>query len=457
MAGVLNGLAVRIGVVFLAGLVLMQVAVAAAILWPEGRPTIFRLASPSEAAAMARALEAAPPDQQRLILDALNNGSVIVHLLPRFPPDDGDPYRRPRPLASGEGPYMRYRHELEGRPFRVQVRNRAATGAVLSGRVGAAGAMRLLVQLNTGQVLVVERAPVLLQRLFARAAVIAAAAGGVLILVMLICILQVVRPARRLADAAHRLATDIDMPDLPVRGVDEVRTLSRAFNAMKHRIRHLLDERTRMLAAIAHDLRTYLTRLRLRIDLIEDEEQRTRAARDLQEMALLLDDTLTFARETAARGAGADERADVVAELRDFVRVRAETGEPVILELDAAAGPLEAACAPLALRRMLANLVDNALRYGGGARLAAGAADATVWVGVEDAGPGIPEAALARVLEPFERLEASRGRDTGGAGLGLAIVQALARSQGGSLSVENRPEGGLRAVVTLPRAAGAQP
>jgi len=450
MRGALNSIAVRLGFLFLAGLVVMQIAVTVAVLWPEGRPAIFRLVSPHDAAAMARALEAATPEQQRLIVQALNAGSLIVQLEPGFPEEAGAeaPPRRAR-WARGLESYERYRHELEGRPFRVQMRNGAAFGAAVHGRVGAPGAVRLLVELKTGQVLVVERAPVLLQRLFARSAVIAAAAGGVLLLVMAACMLQIVRPARRLARAARDLASDIDMPDLPERGADEVRTLSAAFNTMKGRIRGLLDERTRMLAAIAHDMRTYLTRLRLRADFIEDTAQREAAVRDLEDMSLLLDDTLTFASEAAGDGGAGPQATDVARELADFVAVRTQMGEPVGLAA-VAAGPLSARCAPLALRRMLANLTDNAVRYGGRARLSAGADGEGVWVRVEDDGPGVPADALARVQEPFERLEPSRGRETGGAGLGLAIVKALARSQGGDLVVENRAEGGLSATVRLP-------
>src|SRR5262249_34184329 len=136
--------------------------------------------------------------------------------------------------------------------------------------LGQPGAVRLLLRLKTGDVVAIERAPVLIQRLFERFAAIAGAATIILILVMLICIQQMARPAQRLARASRDLAANIDMPDVPVAGATEMRALSQAFNEMKHTIRELIDERTRMLAAIAHDLRTYLTRLRLRTDFIGD-------------------------------------------------------------------------------------------------------------------------------------------------------------------------------------------
>jgi signal transduction histidine kinase len=294
----------------------------------------------------------------------------------------------------------------------------------------------------------IERAPVLLQRLAGRFAIIGGAVAGILALILFYCIHQVVVPARRLARAAHGLAHDIDMPDLPARGATEINMLSSAFNGMKHTIRGLMNERTRVLAAIAHDFRTYLTRLRLRAEFIEDPHQRAQAIRDLDDMNLLLDDTLIFARETTSETRKHPEHCDVATELESLAQIRQEIGEAVTLNIQHT-GPLEARCAPLALRRMLANLTDNALRYGKNAELSAWREDAMIKLSVTDQGPGVPPGALERMLQPFERLEPSRGRQTGGAGLGLAIVGALAKSQGGDLEIENRREGGLRATISL--------
>ncbi len=169
---------------------------------------------------------------------------------------------------------------------------------------------------------------------------------------------------------------------------------------------------------------------------------------DLDEMGLLLDDTLMFARESTSPARMA-ETLDVRAEIAAFARMRREMGDPVDAAPDAT-GPLRAACSPLALRRILANLTDNAIRYGKAARLDARGEGGGVRITVDDDGPGTPPEAFARLMQPFERLEPSRGRLTGGAGLGLAIVKALAKSQGGDLALENRAQGGLRATVSLP-------
>jgi signal transduction histidine kinase len=440
MRGLLGSLAVRFGLIFLLALLLLMMVLTAAIIWPDGRPTIFRLVSPREAASIARALEGTSRKERALVLDALSSGALTVQIVPDFPPDGGE--------GRGDAPYLkrlygRYASELEGRAFQVQARADSA----LSRGAQRPTAVRLLVRMRTGEVLAIERAPVLLQRLSARLAFVAAAAAIILLLVMLASLHQMARPTRRLAHAARGLAADIDMPDVPVTGATEIRVLSQAFNDMKRTIRGLMDERTRMLAAIAHDLRTYLTRLRLRADFIADPGQQSRAIRDLDEMGLLLDDTLMFARESTRTERAAPPVLDIAREIGEFVRLRRELGEPVLFsEQDET---MLARCAPLALRRMLANLTDNAIRYGGHARLSLSRRDDKVAILVEDEGPGIPPGKAEQVMEPFERLEPSRGRDTGGAGLGLSIVRALAKSQDGALTLENRAGGGLRATLLL--------
>jgi signal transduction histidine kinase len=445
MRNFFGSLVVRIGLAFLLGLVLLQGVIAASLLWPDGEPTIFLLISPKDAAAISRALESANGEQQSLILEALNAGPLTVHLLPDFPAD----VARSR---SKNAPYLKklyggYASVLGGRAFQVQARGDSALPLEHSA-IGNAGAVRLLVRLKTGNVVVIERAPILIQRLLARFIPIAGAAAIILILVMLFCMQQMARPTRRLARAAHRLAADIDIPDLPMEGVTEIRVLSTAFNDMKHTIRGLMNERTRVIAAIAHDLRTYLTRLRLRAEFIADPDQQARAIEDLNEMGLLLDDTMMFAREATGSGDLIQAVVDAHQEISGFTALRREIGEPVTYDTSTSV-PILVRCAPLALRRMLANLTDNAVRYGKVARLHAHADTDAVRITVDDDGPGVPPDAFARLMEPFERLEPSRGRRTGGAGLGLAIVKALAKSQGGDLTIENRQEGGLRATILL--------
>lgn len=431
----LGSLAVRIGIVFVFALLLLQAVIAGALIWPDEHPTLLRLVPPGEAAAIARALEAASPEQQALIVRALNHGRLVVRLRDGFP------------AQVAEAPYLnrlyaRYAAELEDRRFIV------ARGAASSSTDG----VRLLVGLKDGQVVELDTAPLLLRRLMGRLAVVGAATALILLLVMVYCVRLIARPARRVAEAARGLALDIDMPDLPTRGAAEIATLSVAFNEMKRTIRGLMQERTRMLAAIAHDLRTYLTRLRLRVDFIDDAEQRRRAVGDLDEMGWLLDDTLIFARESARQGTTGADVIDARAEILGFAAMRQEIGDPVQLRAVPEI-PMPVGCSPLALRRILSNLTDNAIRYGERAYLSLENADGRAILTVEDDGPGVPPALLARLAQPFERGEPSRGRQTGGTGLGLAIVKALVQSQGGELRIANREQGGLRATVALALAA----
>jgi signal transduction histidine kinase len=298
--------------------------------------------------------------------------------------------------------------------------------------------------------LVIEhRPPEFARSYLARGAALAGVAALVLLAGLVIAVRQATRPVVSLAHAARRFSIDQTSPDLPVTGPRELRELSSAFNDMQSRIRDLVQDRTRVLAAVAHDLRTYLTRLRLRAEFIADEDQRARAERDIEEMSLLLDDTLTFAQQSAV-GAADATCCDAGAEVRELVEQRWELGQPIRLIDGSSASTPGVACSRLSLQRMLGNLVDNAIRYGGQADICVKAADGSVEIEVRDHGPGIPAEALERVTEPFERLEASRARGTGGAGLGLAIVKGLAESAGGALLLDNAGDGGLRARLRFP-------
>ncbi|WP_021026856.1 HAMP domain-containing sensor histidine kinase, partial [Comamonas sp. B-9] len=248
------------------------------------------------------------------------------------------------------------------------------------------------------------------------------------------------------ATAADQLGPDLQPVVVAEAGPAEVVRAARAFNAMQQRIAGYLNERMQILAAISHDLQTPITRMRLRVDLMDDMPDADKFRQDLEAMRSLVHEGVNYAKTLQ----GSDEkvrRLDLDALLRSIVNDYADTGSPVTL--DGAAGqPI--GTRPHALRRILGNLIDNALKYGQRAdvhlRLQAG----HCYIDVCDAGPGIPEEQLAAVLQPFYRVEASRNRDTGGSGLGLAIAHQLALSLGGTLRLHNRPEGGLRASLQLP-------
>jgi signal transduction histidine kinase len=255
---------------------------------------------------------------------------------------------------------------------------------------------------------------------------------------------RITRPIRAFAEAAERLGADPDAEPLEARGPTEVRTAIAAFNEMQESLRGHIRRRTQTVAAIAHDLRTPLTRLRFRAEQAPDA-LRDRMAGDIEEMDALIGQAMAYVRgETPPERL---EPLDLTALARACASGFAETGSKVSFTGRAR---LEVVGDPAGLKRAIGNLVDNALKFGGSARVSAAIVDGMAAVTVEDDGPGLDEAELTSVLEPFVRGEQSRNRETGGAGLGLAVARQAARASGGELMLENRAEGGLRARLSLP-------
>lgn len=251
-------------------------------------------------------------------------------------------------------------------------------------------------------------------------------------------------PIRLFADAAERLGRDPRAPPLALKGSTEIAVAVRAFNDMQERLRRYVDDRTAMVGAIAHDLRTPLTRMRFRIEALP-EDQKLRLQSDIEQMEQMVSAALTFVRDASQPGHRTplelssllESLCDEMAETGAATEV--ETGEKVVLEGD-----------PMALRRLFANLLDNAVKFGGQARARVFQQDANAVVEIDDDGPGIPPQDRERVFDPFYRREPSRNRQTGGAGLGLAIVRSIARGHGGDVALVNRTGGGLTARVRLP-------
>jgi signal transduction histidine kinase len=262
----------------------------------------------------------------------------------------------------------------------------------------------------------------------------------------LVAVRWVVRPLADLRRAADALGKDIHRPPLPETGPVEVAETAGAFNRMQQRIGRFVEDRARMLAAVSHDLRTPITRLRLRADLLDDEELAEKIRRDLDEMQAMVEETLDFMRGTDQREA--TRPIDLMALLDSLIEDAGESGQGVRLE-----GSVERPYSgrPLALKRCVGNLLNNALRYGGEVEVSVQNSGRSVTLRIADRGPGIPPDAIEKVFEPFFRLEGSRGRDSGGAGLGLGFARNIARAHGGDLLLRNRSEGGLVAELKLPR------
>jgi signal transduction histidine kinase len=263
--------------------------------------------------------------------------------------------------------------------------------------------------------------------------------------------LTITRPLRALANAADAVGRGAYNPPLEEKGARELRRATRAFNTMQERLRRYLDSRTRVLAAMSHDLRTTLTRLRLRAESIDNDELRSRFAADLDEMSQMVQGALGLFRDL-----NDDEPLDAVDldALLETLRLEFKEMDADVVVHGHTRGPLSAK--PLALKRCLTNLLHNAIKYGTRAAVFVSDGDEVV-IRIRDEGPGIPAASLEQVFEPFFRIEASRSRDTGGAGLGLSIARDIAQAHGGSVVLTNLAGGGLEAALTLPRAASGTP
>ena len=252
-------------------------------------------------------------------------------------------------------------------------------------------------------------------------------------------------PLSVFASAAERLGVDVNAEPLNEKGPPEVRRATRAFNTMQTRVKRYIQDRTQMLAAISHDLRTPITRMKLRAEFVDDDEQRGKMMNDLNEMEAMIAETLIFARDDAANEPAS--HIDVAAV------VAAMCGELRFVGCDVNyTGPdsYDFLTRPLAFKRAISNLIDNALKYGKIANVTLAPSAAELRIYVDDTGPGIPPHEMDRVFQPFVRLESSRSRETGGAGLGLTIARNAVRSMGGDVELTNRTEGGLRVTVVLP-------
>jgi len=255
-----------------------------------------------------------------------------------------------------------------------------------------------------------------------------------------------IRPLVALANAADALNPNAKSPPLDENGPTELARAARAFNAMSDRIAHFVAERVQILAAISHDLQTPITRMKLRAEMAEDSEEKRKMVNDLSEIQTLVQEGLAYARTTSVEGEKAS-RIDLGSFVDSLVYDYQDTGKDVSIGENAGGALMTR---PNALRRVLTNLIDNAIKYGGGsAELSLRREQDAVLIDVVDRGPGIPEDKLETVLQPFVRLEGSRNRETGGTGLGLAIAHQLAAAVGGSLTLHNREGGGLVARIRI--------
>jgi signal transduction histidine kinase len=259
---------------------------------------------------------------------------------------------------------------------------------------------------------------------------------------------QFSKPIERLAAAVRQFGLNPQAPPIAETGPKELQEVVRTFNAMQAQIQKFVAYRTMMLAAISHDLRTPLTRMRLRGEFIEDQEQQARLFRDVDEMQNMVDEALTFFRDdaTAEETTSFDLPHVLLTIANDYADQDIEIGY---------AGPAHAVYRgrPFALKRAFTNLIDNAAKYAKAQEIELSCEEAALVVAIRDRGPGIPPDALDNVFRPYYRVDKSRNRTTGGVGLGLTVAQAIVQGHGGEITLKNRPEGGLEARIVLPVAA----
>jgi two-component system, OmpR family, osmolarity sensor histidine kinase EnvZ len=407
----------------------------------------IRGAAARELVALVDLFERQAPLRQRLALELLNNDRfrlAISDVAP--PPEPGGP------LLSWTAETIRQRIAAEGiAADRIDVsyvpNNPLAETRGLLARVFGRH-LRLTVQLEDGRYLLIDPGNDVDAYAFSTLVAIAAALIGILVLVgAMLAILRETRPLRTLAAGLDAFARSASPVEIREAGAPELRRLIRATNDMQQQIAALMRNRALILAGMSHDLRTQVTRLRLRLELLPEGEARNKAIGDLEAMQELIEQSLEFAAMTPSPDGGSTDLTAVL----DKVALAHEASAPGRVAW-AGGAPLQVGLAELPLRRVIDNLVDNAIAYGERAEVTVQRQADTAVLRVADRGPGIPPDQRKQIFEPFHRLETSRNRLSGGSGLGLAIVDQIVTRHHGAVHVEDRPGGGAVFVVTLPLA-----
>ena len=454
-----HGLASRVALILMVCLFVVQAFSLIFYVRDRAHATVkvFALSVAERIVAIVELLETAPPAEQPGLLRAINSPTLWLRQSDAPYPESTETWRQKERIRLEVRRYLR---GLGDRPVRVEVigrwRDRWRPGEVAADPAGAdlevpdllPSRQKIAISVGRpdgGWTIFTVSSDITSLSWAARMAFWIVLTGGFILVFAIWAARRVTKPLTRFAEAADRLGVDVRAPPLPETGSRELRRATRAFNRMQERLRRFVDDRTLMLAAISHDLRTALTRLRLRSEFIEDAEQQRKALGDLDEMQAMLDATLSFARDDTV--AEPRSKVDLAALLQSLCDDLADAGQRVQYQ-----GPdrLTLACRPLALRRAFANLIGNAVKYGGAAEVSLAAHGELVEVEIADRGPGIAEALREKVFTPFFRVEPSRSRETGGTGLGLAVARSVLRRHGGDVVLEDRPGGGLVARVSLP-------
>ncbi|WP_454633144.1 ATP-binding protein [Bradyrhizobium cenepequi] len=441
-------LATRLALIAIVALFAISLVITTVFYLTSVREGEFTRPSPKRLSAIAELVERSAPDMRRLILDAVSSPQFAVRL------DAVGVTPEPRPGSQDTHAQLRdvYANALPGREVSVAPAPAASNGRRFPrlGRV-MSNAVELRIALHTGETLVVEASTRLpLTRLGLPVGLGAGLIGTIIGLLALLVMQRETRPLARLAAAVDRVDLSADPPPLPEarRSAPEIRAVIAAFNRLQARLGEMMRARMTLVGGIAHDVRTFATRLRLRVDKIPDAAEQQRAIADIDDMIRLLDDALLSSRVGA--GQLSQEMVDFAPVVTAEVDDRCGQGSRVDVAIDEAAKGAIVLGDRLALRRIAANIIDNALKYGHAAHVRITLDRASVVLTVDDEGAGIPPLRRQAMLEPFNRLETSRNRATGGAGLGLAVVRSLVEAHDGTIEITEAPGGGTRVRVGLP-------
>lgn len=454
----------RLMLVLASGLIVAQL-LSAAINLVERDSLLVRASGMQPAQRIAdivRLLDSLGPAERARIVAVLNQPPLVVSLDRAPVADDAGLARGPHPamlaavLQAVLGQHRSIRVAMTGTPLPWAIGAvRESSQGPMGGHMAGPGmhgfppaGVSLLIQVRlqdgvwaTFDTQITPASTQLPLRVLATLAILLAA----VLLLSFIAVRWVTRPLKLLACAADELGRDINRPPLPESGPLEVSQAAQAFNTMQRRLVRFIDERTRLLTAMSHDLKTPLTRMRLRAELLEDDTLRQKFETDLLEMESMVTHTLEFMRGLSQREPA--QAVDVMALLQTLQADHQAMGRSVTLD-GRVTRPWHGA--PQLLKRCLSNLVDNAVLYGQRAAIQVEQAPGHLIIRVRDEGPGIAASEIEKVFEPFYRLEGSRSRATGGTGLGLSIARNIAQAHGGALHLRNHEEQGLEAVLTLP-------
>lgn len=435
--------AARVSAIVVIALVAFWIGSISLYYWSEdlvgegGRP------SAQQIAAIADLIERAPADERMPVLDAISSSILDA----RLEAGDAPGLKSSAAPSFDEKLRLDYATALGGRLIGISVLPRSLPRLFASGT----NALEFRIRLRSGDTLVIDtKSRLVVSRLGLPPGFGAGLFGTLIALFVLIVMYREMRPVAQIAAAVDRIDPAGEPVRLPTSGIraPELLALVQAFNRLQSRLAHLMRARMAMLGGISHDVRTFATRLRLRTDQISDPLERDRASIDIADMIRLLDDALLTSR------AGAGELSEELVEFVEIVQVEAEdrraAGSTIELRFSPAAIGTIVLGDRLALRRIVSNLFDNALKYGDAAHDSIVTDDQTITMVVDDEGTGIPYEMRDIILEPFARLEASRNRSTGGAGLGLAIVRNLVDAHDGAVAIGDAPTGGARFTVRLP-------